>query len=94
MDELSGQIENTKKKIKEKEGGETDVMETAEKMLEKGIEKGNMETIKTAKSMLEEARKQRSALEEEKKELESLNKKKQQGSSKVTIYFGSGSSKR
>lgn len=93
LDELTAQIQNVNKKIKDKEACVTDVMETAEKMLAKGIENANMETVKTAKSMLEEAKKQRSEIENEKKELERLNKKKQQESGKITNFFGSSSSK-
>lgn len=37
------------------------------KKLAKGIESENMETVKTAKSMLEQAKKQRSEIENEKK---------------------------
>lgn len=40
-------------------------METAEKMLAKRIENENMEAVKAAKSMLEEAKKQRSEIENE-----------------------------
>lgn len=93
LDELTAQIQNVNKKIKDKEACITDVMESAERMLAKGIENENMETVKTAKSMLEEAKKQRSDLENEKKELERLSKKKHQESGKITNFFGSSSSK-
>lgn len=69
LDELNEEISNLVKKVGDKQKTVKDITDAAERMLSKGLATNNVEQMKAAKEMLEQARKQRSEIEEDEKML-------------------------
>lgn len=86
-DELIQKINEAKKRIDEKKATIAEVTSAAETMLASGLRTKNFDTMQTAQTMFDNAKKQREELHEIEKEIENLNKTKKQKSSLITGYF-------
>lgn len=87
IDTLSEQIDNVKKIISEKRSVVDEIVGEAEQMLERGVNSGNMITIKAAKELLHSAKLQSNEAKAKEEEIKKLVKDKTEKSKKITSYF-------